>query len=45
MNQVDESYIEVNGKRVKIDTAAVIQDHRTYLPIRCMLEAMGVNIG
>ena len=42
---MDESYIKVNGKRVKIDTAAVMQDHRTYLPIRCVLEAMGVDIG
>lgn len=42
---INKSYIEVNGKRVEIDTAAVIKDSRTYLPIRCVLEAMGADVG
>lgn len=42
---IDKSYIEVNGKRVKIDTAAVIKNSRTYLPIRSVLEAMGADVG
>ncbi len=42
---IDESYIEINGERVEIDTAAVIKDGRTYLPIRCVLEAMGAAVG
>lgn len=41
---IDESYIEVNGERVKIDTAAVIEGGRTYLPIRYVLEAMGATV-
>jgi hypothetical protein len=30
---------------VEIDTAAVIKDGRTYLPIRCVLEAVGATVG
>lgn len=42
---IDKSYIEVNGERVAIDTAAVVRSGRTYLPIRCVLEAMGATVG
>ncbi len=42
---IDKNYIEVNGERVEIDTAAVIKDGRTYLPIRSVLEAVGATVG
>ncbi|MPM13206.1 hypothetical protein SDC9_59561 [bioreactor metagenome] len=42
---IDEKYIEVNGEQVEIDTAAVIKGGRTYLPIRCVLEAVGATVG
>ena len=41
---IGSSSIAVNGKSVAIDTAAVIVDSRTYLPIRCVLEAVGANV-
>lgn len=42
---IDKNYIEVNGEQVEIDTAAVIKGGRTYLPIRCVLEAVGATVG
>lgn len=41
---VDRSYIEVNGARTEIDTAAVAKNSRIYLPIRAVLEAMGADV-
>lgn len=34
----------VNGKTLTMDTAAVIQDGRTYIPARPVLEAFGYNV-
>lgn len=41
---VYQSYIEVNGVRTEIDTAAVAKNGRIYLPIRAVLEAMGADV-
>lgn len=37
-------YIEKNGERITNDTAALIRDGRTYLPIRKVLEAFGATV-
>lgn len=36
---IGSKYIKVNGKDIPIDTAAIIKNNRTYLPIRAVLEA------
>lgn len=41
---IGQSYILVNGKTVSMDTAALIQNGRTYLPIRAVLEAFGAEV-
>ena len=41
---IGAKYIVVNGLRVQNDTAAVIKNSRTYLPIRAVLEAFGANV-
>ncbi|QIB69208.1 hypothetical protein Ami103574_07670 [Aminipila butyrica] len=41
---IGEDFITVNGKTVKMDTAAVIRDGRTYLPVRAVLEAFGYGV-
>lgn len=42
---IGEKYIIVNGQTIAIDTAAVVVRGRTYLPIRCVLEAVGATVG
>lgn len=42
---IGENRFIVNGESISIDTAAVIVDSRTYLPIRAVLEAMGASVG
>lgn len=37
-------YIDVDGKQIPTDTAAVIIDGKTYLPIRPVLEAVDFNV-
>lgn len=41
---VGEKYIEVNGQNVKLDTAAITNDNRTYLPVRAIFNAFGYDI-
>lgn len=41
---IGRPYIVVNGSRVEIDTTAVLQDERTYLPIRSVLEAFQAHV-
>lgn len=41
---IAQKYILVNGQLVDNDTAAVIKDERTYLPIRVVLEAFGAGV-
>jgi beta-lactamase superfamily II metal-dependent hydrolase len=42
---VGQSYIIKNEQQIKNDTAAIIKDGKTYLPIRAVLEAFGANVG
>lgn len=41
---IGEKNIYRNGARVENDTAALIQDGRTYLPIRVVLESFGAKV-
>lgn len=41
---IGQSYILVNGSKKANDTAAVIKNDRTYLPIRAVLEAFGADV-
>lgn len=41
---VGESFIEVNGSRVAMDTRAVIKDSRTYIPLRAVFSAFGYDV-
>lgn len=41
---VDCFHILVNDKQVNTDTAAMIVNNRTYLPIRAVAEAFGANV-
>ena len=41
---IGQAYLSVNGETVGNDTLAVIQDGRTYLPIRVVLEAFGAGV-
>lgn len=41
---IGQSYILVNGKTVAMDTAALVQNGRTYVPIRAVLEAFGADV-
>lgn len=42
---IGESYIVVDGQRVQNDTASLIKDGRTYLPIRKVMESFGYTVG
>lgn len=42
---IGEKYIEINSERKEIDTAALIKDGRTYLPIAHVLRAFGASVG
>ena len=41
---IGSDIINVNGKPTQMDTAAVIIDERTYVPIRYVAEAMGMTV-
>jgi hypothetical protein len=41
---IGQKYIIKNGQQIENDTAAVIIDGRTYLPIRAVLEAHGFSV-
>ena len=41
---IDRKYILINGTKVPIDSAALIRDGRTYLPIRAVSEAFGAMV-
>lgn len=41
---IGASYIYKNGAQVANDTAALIKDGRTYLPIRAVLESFGAQV-
>jgi len=41
---IGEPYIIKNGQQIENDTAALIKDNHTYLPIRAVLEAFGASV-
>ena len=41
---IDSDIMTVNGENVKMDTAAIIKDDRTYIPVRFVAEAMGLTV-
>lgn len=41
---IDESYAEVNGNKVPLDSPAFLENDRTYLPIRFIAENLGCNV-
>lgn len=41
---IGRAYIEADGVPIAIDTTAVLQNGRTYLPIRAVLEAFGAQV-
>lgn len=41
---VDEIKLMLNGKEIKSDTAPVIKNDRTLVPLRAVLEAMGAEV-
>jgi hypothetical protein len=41
---IGKKYILVNGEKLVNDTAALIKDGRTYLPIRIVMEAFGYEV-
>ena len=42
---VGKSYVIKDGQQIKNDTAAIIKDGKTYLPIRAVLECFGASVG
>lgn len=42
---IGENTAYINGEKVVMDTKAVIQDGRTYIPLRAVLSAFGCDIG
>ncbi|HVI42594.1 MAG TPA: stalk domain-containing protein, partial [Anaerovoracaceae bacterium] len=42
---IGASYIIKDDQQISNDTAALIKDNRTYLPIRAVLEAFGADVG
>ncbi|MFV0516926.1 MAG: glycosyl hydrolase family 18 protein [Aminipila sp.] len=41
---IGDKFITANGKRIDIDTKAVMKDGRTYIPVRAVLEAFGYDL-
>ncbi|MGQ9513136.1 N-acetylmuramoyl-L-alanine amidase [Thermodesulfitimonas sp.] len=41
---VGENILQVNGQEKKIDAVPVLKDGRTYLPVRCIVEAFGFTV-
>lgn len=41
---VGKDYILKNDEEIKIDSAALVKDNRTYLPIRPVMEAFGASV-
>lgn len=42
--KIGQAYITVNNKQIKNDTVAVINNNKTYLPIKVVLEALGYKV-
>ena len=41
---IGENTIDVNGKKVAMDTKAIIKDSRTYIPLRAIFYAFGYDV-
>ncbi|MBB6215306.1 GH18 family chitinase [Anaerosolibacter carboniphilus] len=41
---IDKNYIIVDGRRMDLDTKAVIRDGRSYVPLRYLFEAFGYGV-
>ncbi|MEL7647352.1 MAG: glycosyl hydrolase family 18 protein [Sedimentibacter sp.] len=41
---VGKKYMEVNGQNVKLDTSSVVNDNRTYIPVRAVFNALGYEV-
>ncbi|MBR3934259.1 MAG: leucine-rich repeat protein [Clostridia bacterium] len=41
---IGQNYAEVNGTKVELDSAAFIENDRTYLPVRFISENLGANV-
>ncbi|SES85119.1 Predicted protein [Natronincola peptidivorans] len=41
---IGEAYITVNDEKIKNDTVAVINNNKTYLPIKAVLESLGYTV-
>ena len=39
---IDKPEMTVNGQTVKLDSPAIIENNRTYLPVRAIANALGV---
>ena len=42
--KIGEKFLDINGETAELDTAAVLIDNRTYLPIRPIAEALGYQV-
>ncbi len=42
---IGKLYIIKNGQKITNDTAAIIKDGRTFMPIRAVIEAFGAEVG
>jgi len=40
---VGDNVIDINGKKVTMDTKAIIKDGRTYIPLRAIFSAFGYD--
>ena len=40
---IDAPYMTVNGEKVELDAPAIIENNRTYLPVRAIANALGVS--
>jgi hypothetical protein len=42
--EIDSNIYSVNNERLTMDTAAIIKEGRTYIPVRAALEAFGYSL-
>ena len=42
---IGQTYLKINGQQIEYNAEAIIKDNRTYIPIRAVLEAFGVQVG
>jgi hypothetical protein len=42
---ISQKTVTIGGNQVPMDTAAVVKDGRTLLPVRAISEALGAKVG